>query len=65
MHEERTEDRLKTTEEIANHYRVHPVTVRRWAAAGAPVVRVRRGLRFRLPELDAWLCLTESGVEAT
>lgn len=49
--------RLRTTSEIADHFKVHPCTVRRWAALGAPVVRLPGRLRLRLEDIELW-CAT-------
>lgn len=47
---------LKTSEEVAAFYKVSTQTVRRWAAKGAPALRLPgQILRFNLEELRKWL----------
>lgn len=48
-------DELMTTEEVARHYQVAPQTVRRWAASGAPAVKLPGALRFEPEALRGWL----------
>ncbi|MEN9674451.1 MAG: Helix-turn-helix domain [Verrucomicrobiota bacterium] len=45
---------LRTTAEIARYYRVHPDTVRRWVALGAPSIPLGNRLRFEEAALRQW-----------
>lgn len=45
-----------TVQDVANHLRVAPGTVRNWASAGfIPCHRFRRVLRFDMAEIEAWV----------
>jgi excisionase family DNA binding protein len=47
-------DRLLTVDELARVLRAHPVSVRRWALAGAiPSLKIGRSVRFRLADVLA------------
>ncbi len=47
--------KLLTTEDVADHYQVTPQTVRRWAASGAPTLKLPGALRFEPQALRGWL----------
>jgi transposase len=46
---------LRTTEQVASHYKVSTKTVRNWVASGAPAIRLPKGLRFEEAALREWL----------
>jgi hypothetical protein len=48
-------ERLASKPQACAHFGVSPTTVGVWLRKGAPCVRTRGQVRFRLTELEAWL----------
>ena len=41
--------------QLAAHFQVHEKTIERWVAAGMPVIRGKRLVRFQVSACESWL----------
>lgn len=60
------EERWVSVEEVATHLGVNKDSVYRWVdSKGLPAHRVGRLFRFKLSEVDEWVCAGGAGEDST